>query len=235
MCVRACVRACVRVQRACVRVHCAAVRVDSASPSARPRCRASLSLNTAIAKHFRRSLPCIVRAGAQIRSAFRHAVRRPMPGASRSISRGARSCDCAPGKAGRLRSLPRPTFALRDLSAACAAPPPAQGLFRRLGRTAESGPPPTKRLPGPSKSSLAAPRRAAPGRAWLWRARSPYACRFLLPACRPARPPRRGREFVGSRAAPGGVGGANVAGTARHNANATFVAKACAAWVWPGG
>ena len=76
MCVRACVRACVRVQRACVRVHCAAVRVDSASPSARPRCRASLSLNTAIAKHFRRSLPCIVRAGAQIRSAFRHAPSR---------------------------------------------------------------------------------------------------------------------------------------------------------------
>ena len=173
---------------ACVRARaCSLCGVDSASPSARPRCRASFSLNTAIAKHFRRSLPCIVRAGAQIRSAFRHAVRRPMPGASRSISRGARSCDCAPGKAGRLRSLPRPTFALRELSAACAAPPPAQGLFRRLGRTAESGPPPTKRLPGPSKSSLAAPRRAAPGRAWLWRARSPYACRFLLPACRPGR------------------------------------------------
>ena len=223
-------RARVRV-RACVRVHCAASTPRHLQPArvAEPRSHSTPPSRNTFDAPFPVSSVLVPRFGAH------SGTRRPVPGASRSISRGARSCDCAPGKAGRLRSLPRPTFALRDLSAACAAPAPAQGLFRRLGRTAESGPPPTKRLPGPSKSSLAAPRRAAPGRAWLWRARSPYACRFLLPACRPARPPRRGREFVGSRAAPGGVGGANVAGTARHNANATFVAKACAAWVWPGG
>ena len=74
MCVRMRARARARA-RACVRA-CSLCGVDSASPSARPRCRASFSLNTAIAKHFRRSLPCIVRAGAQIRSAFRHAPSR---------------------------------------------------------------------------------------------------------------------------------------------------------------
>ena len=180
MCVRACVRA-------CVRVHCAASTPRHLQPArvAEPRSHSTPPSRNTFDAPFPVSSVLVPRFGAH------SGTRRPVPGASRSISRGARSCDCAPGKAGRLRSLPRPTFALRDLSAACAAPPPAQGLFRRLGRTAESGPPPTKRLPGPSKSSLAAPRRAAPGRAWLWRARSPYACRFLLPACRPARPPGR--------------------------------------------
>ena len=184
MCAHACVRACVFNARACVFI----VPRSASTPRhlqparvAEPRSHSTPPSRNTFDAPFPVSSVLVPRFGAH------SGTRRPVPGASRSISRGARSCDCAPGKAGRLRSLPRPTFALRELSAACAAPPPAQGLFRRLGRTAESGPPPTKRLPGPSKSSLAAPRRAAPGRAWLWRARSPYACRFLLPACRPGR------------------------------------------------